>query len=140
GVTFMLEDRAGRDPEYLAENTTKFLAAARQRPAFPPRFTTLTPSVPQLFAEVDRDKALKQGINLASVYQTLQAFLGGAFVNYFNRFGRVWQAYVQAEGDFRTRAENIGQFYVRNGTGEPVPLSTRVTMRQVTGAGVSVSC
>ena len=96
GVTFMLEDRAGRDPEYLAENTTKFLAAARQRPEFALLFTTLTPSVPQLFAEVDRDKALKQGINLASVYQTLQAFLGGAFVNYFNRFGRVWQTYVQA--------------------------------------------
>src|SRR2546428_181625 len=120
GVTFMLEDRAGRDPEYLAENTTKFLAAARQRPEFALLFTTLTPSVPQLFAEVDRAKPLKQGINLASVYQTLQAFLGGAFVNYFNRFGRVWQTYVQAEGDFRTRAENIGQFYVRNGTGEPV--------------------
>ena len=138
GVTFMLEDRAGRDPEFLAENTTKFLAAARQRPEFALLFTTLLPSVPQLFAEVDRDKALKQGINLASVYETLQAFLGGAFVNYFNRFGRVWQTYVQAEGDFRTRAENIGQFYVRNGTGEPVPLSTLVTMRQVNGPEFTV--
>jgi hydrophobic/amphiphilic exporter-1 (mainly G- bacteria), HAE1 family len=138
GVTFMLEDRAGRDPEFLAEKTTKFLAAARQRPEFALLFTTLLPSVPQLFAEVDRDKALKQGINLAAVYQTLQAFLGGAFVNYFNRFGRVWQTYVQAEGDFRTRAENIGQFYVRNGTGEPVPLSTLVTMRQVNGPEFTV--
>jgi multidrug efflux pump len=138
GVTFMLEDRAGRDPEFLAENTGKFLAAARQRPEFALLFTTLLPSVPQLFAEVDRDKALKQGINLASVYQTLQAFLGGAFVNYFNRFGRVWQTYVQAEGDFRTRAENIGQFYVRNGNGEPVPLSTLVTMRQVNGPEFTV--
>ena len=115
-----------------------FLAAARQRPEFALLFTTLLPSVPQLFAEVDRDKALKQGINLASVYQTLQAFLGGAFVNYFNRFGRVWQTYVQAEGDFRTRAENIGQFYVRNGNGEPVPLSTLVTMRQVNGPEFTV--
>jgi len=138
GVTFMLEDRAGRDPEFLAENTAKFLAAARQRPEFALLFTTLLPSVPQLFAEVDRDKALKQGINLASVYQTLQAFLGGAFVNYFNRFGRVWQTYVQAEGDFRTRAENIGQFYVRDGNGEPVPLSTLVTMRQVNGPEFTV--
>ncbi len=138
GVTLMLEDRAGRDPAFLAENTAKFLAAARQRPEFALLFTTLLPSVPQLFAEVDRDKALKQGINLASVYQTLQAFLGGAFVNYFNQFGRVWQVYVQAEGDFRTRAENIGQFYVRNGTGEPVPLSTLVTMRQVNGPEFTV--
>jgi hydrophobic/amphiphilic exporter-1 (mainly G- bacteria), HAE1 family len=133
GVTFMLEDRAGRDPAFLAENTAKFLAAARQRPEFALLFTTLLPSVPQLFAEVDRDKVLKQGINLSSVYQTLQAFLGGAFVNYFNQFGRVWQVYVQAEGDFRTRAENIGQFYVRNSTGQAVPLSTLVTMKQVNG-------
>ncbi len=138
GVTFMLEDRAGRDPAFLAENTTKFLAAARQRPEFALLFTTLLPSVPQLFAEVDRDKVLKQGINLSSVYQTLQAFLGGAFVNYFNQFGRVWQVYVQAEGDFRTRAENIGQFYVRNSTGQAVPLSTLVTMRQVNGPEFTV--
>ena len=99
GVTFMLQDRAGRDPAFLAENTATFLEAARQRPEFALLFTTLLPSVPQLFADVDRDKVLKQGIDLASVYQTLQAFMGGAFVNYFNRFGRVWQVYVQAEGD-----------------------------------------
>src|SRR6266540_6396630 len=102
GVTFMLEDRAGRDPAFLAANTATFLAAARQRPEFALLFTTLLPSVPQLFAEVDRDKVLKQGINLASVYQTLQAFMGSTFVNYFNQFGRVWQVYVQAEGAYRT--------------------------------------
>jgi hydrophobic/amphiphilic exporter-1 (mainly G- bacteria), HAE1 family len=133
GVTFMLEDRAGRDPAFLAENTAKFLAAARQRPEFALLFTTLLPSVPQLFAEVDRDKVLKQGINLSSVYQTLQAFMGGAFVNYFNRFGRVWQVYVEAEGAYRTRAENVGQFYVRNATGQAVPLSTLVTMKDSYG-------
>src|SRR5205814_7712455 len=104
GVTFILEDRSGKDPAFLAENTDKFLAAARKRPEFARLFTTLLPSVPQFFAEVDRDKALKQGINLSSVYQALQAFLGGAFVNYFNQYGRVWQVYVQAEGEFRTHA------------------------------------
>ena len=133
GVTFMLEDRAGKDAAFLAENTRKFLEAARKRPEFALLFTTLLPSVPQLFADVDRDKVLKQGINLASVYQTLQAFLGGTFVNYFNRFGRVWQVYVQAEGDFRTTAENVGQFYVRNAAGQRVPLSTLVAMREVNG-------
>src|SRR5256712_31167 len=133
GVTFMLEDRAGRDPAFLAENTGKFLAAARKRPEFARLFTTLLPSAPQFFAEVDRDEVLKQGITLASVYQALQAFLGGAFVNYFNQYGRVWQVYVQAEGEFRTRAENVGQFYVRNAAGQPVPLSTLVRMREVNG-------
>ncbi len=133
GVTFMLEDRVGKDVAFLAENTTRVLEAARKRPEFALLFTTLLPSVPQLFAEVDRDKVLKQGINLASVYQTLQAFMGGSFVNYFNRFGRVWQVYVQAEGEFRTRAENVGQFYVRNGAGQPVPLSALVTMKAING-------
>jgi len=133
GVTFMLEDRAGKDVAFLAENTMKFLEAVRKRPEFALVFTTLLPSVPQLFAEVDRDKVLRQGINIASVYQTLQAFMGGTFVNYFNRFGRVWQVYVQAEGEFRTRAENVGQFYVRNATEQPVPLSTLVTMKAVNG-------
>jgi HAE1 family hydrophobic/amphiphilic exporter-1 len=133
GVTFMLEDRGGHDPAYLAENTATFLAAARQRPEFARLFTTLLPSAPQFFAEVDRDKVLKQGITLASVYQALQAFLGGAFVNYFNQYGRVWQVYVQAEGEFRTKAENVGQFYVRNAAGHPVPLSTLVRMRQING-------
>ncbi len=133
GVTFILEDRAGKDSAFLAEQTDKFLAAARKRPEFARLFTTLLPSVPQFFAEVDRDKVLKQGIALTSVYQALQAFLGGAFVNYFNQYGRVWQVYVQAEGEFRTQADNVGRFYVRNGTGQPVPLSTLVRMREVNG-------
>src|SRR5712691_3153815 len=133
GVTFMLEDRSGKDPAFLAEQTEKFLAAARKRPEFARLFTTLLPSVPQFFAEVDRDKVLKQGISLTSVYQALQAFLGGAFVNYFNQYGRVWQVYVQAEGQFRTQADNVGRFYVRNAAGHPVPLSTLVRMREVNG-------
>jgi len=133
GVTFMLEDRAGRDPQFLAQNTAKFLAAARQRPEFALLFTTLLPSVPQLFADVDRDKVLKQGINLASVYQTLQVFMGSALVNYFNQFGRVWQVYVQAEGDFRTRPDTVAQFYVRNANHQAVPLSSLVTMKPANG-------
>src|SRR5262249_6004870 len=133
GVTFILEDRAGRDPAFLAENTAAFLAAARKRPEFARLFTTLLPSAPQFFAEVDRDKVLKQGISLSSVYQALQAFLGGAFVNYFNQYGRVWQVYVQAEGEFRTRAENVGRFYVRNAADHAVPLSTLVSMKEVNG-------
>jgi len=133
GVTFILEDRTGRDPGFLAEQTNAFLAAARKRPEFARLFTTLLPSAPQIFAEVDQDKVLKQGISLSSVYQALQAFLGGAFVNYFNQFGRVWQVYVEAEGEFRTKAENVGQFYVRNASGQTVPLSTLVTMKPVNG-------
>jgi HAE1 family hydrophobic/amphiphilic exporter-1 len=133
GATFMLEDRSGQGVEFLAQNTERFLQAARQRPEFALLTTTFIPTVPQVFAEVDRDKVLKQGVDLRSVYQTLQAFMGGLFVNYFNRFGRVWQVYVQAEGDFRTQAENVGLFRVRNGDGDTVPLSTMVTMKTTSG-------
>ena len=76
--------------------------------------TTFLPSVPQQFVKVDRDKVLKQGVPINDVYRTIQAFMGGLFINYFNRFGRQWQVYVEAEGDYRTNAENVGQFYVRN--------------------------
>src|SRR5439155_23039361 len=101
GVTFMLEDRSGQGIEFLAQNTDRFLQAARKRPEFASLTTTVIPSVPQVLGEVDRDKVLEQGVDLKSLYQTLQGFMGGLFVNYFNRFGRVWQVYVQAEGEFR---------------------------------------
>ena len=133
GVTFVLEDRAGNDVEFLAKNTKAFMAAARERPEIGSINTTFIPSVPQVFVRVDRDKVLKQGVNLGDVYQTVQAFMGGVMVNYFNRFGRVWQVYVQADGEFRTRAENVGQFYVRNGDGDMVPLSALVSMETIYG-------
>jgi HAE1 family hydrophobic/amphiphilic exporter-1 len=133
GVTFVLEDRVGKDVEFLAENTRVFMEAAKKRPEFFLVMTTLLPSVPQLFADVDRDKVLRQGVSLGDVYQTLQVFLGGYFVNYFNRFGRVWPVYLQAEGDARTRAEEIGRFSVRNAAGAPVPLSSLVTIRSAHG-------
>jgi len=133
GVTFMLEDRAGGSVEFLAEQTERFLEAARQRPEIATATTTFVADVPQLFARVDRDKALKQGVRIQDVYQTLQAFMGGAFVNYFNRFGRTWQVYVQAEGEFRTRADHVGQFRVLNGDGDSVPLSALVQMEPIVG-------
>src|SRR6266508_220916 len=138
GATFMLEDRSGQDIEFLAQNTDRFLQAARQRPEFASLTTTFIPAAPQVFADVDRDKVLKQGVDLGSVYQTLQAFMGGVFVNYFNRFGRVWQVYVQAEGEFRTEADNVGQFRVRNSDGQAVPLSTLVKMQTTYGPEFTV--
>jgi HAE1 family hydrophobic/amphiphilic exporter-1 len=128
GVSFVLQDRSGQDVAFLAEQTKRFMDAARERPEIGSLNTTLLAAVPQVYARVDRDKTLKQGVALESVYETLQAFMGGVFVNYFNRFGRVWQVYVQAEGDFRTQAENVGQFYVLNSENQQVPLSTLVTM------------
>jgi HAE1 family hydrophobic/amphiphilic exporter-1 len=124
GVTFVLEDRADRGVQYLADNVDTFLAAARDRPELGRVTTTLLPNVPQMYIEVDRDKALKQGVTLNDVYNTLQTFLGGSFINYFSRFGRQWQVYIQADDTFRSNANQIGQFYIRNANNEPVPLSS----------------
>ncbi|MCC7183836.1 MAG: efflux RND transporter permease subunit [Rhodocyclaceae bacterium] len=133
GVTFMLQDRAGRDVAFLAENLERFLAAIRLRPEIATASSTFLPSVPQVLIDVDRDRVLTQGVDLTEVSQTLQTFMGGYFVNYFNRFGRQWQVFVQAEGDFRTKAENVGLFHVRNAEGEMVPLNTLTTVRPSSG-------
>ena len=133
GFTFMLEDRVGKDSQFLSDNLAKFLAAARKRPELASVYTTALPIVPQVYVDVDRPKVVSQGVQLSDVYKTLQTFMGGLLVNYFNRFGRQWQVYVQAEGDFRTRAENLGQFYVTNDAGQPVPLSTLTAIKPSTG-------
>jgi len=133
GVTFILEDRAGKDINFLWENTQKFLAAAQKRPELSRVTTTFVPTVPQIFVKVDRDKVLKQGVDISEVYRVLQAFMGGYFVNYFNRFGRQWQVYVQAEGEYRVNAAQLGQFYVRNKNGDAVPLSALTSLEQRSG-------
>jgi HAE1 family hydrophobic/amphiphilic exporter-1 len=124
GFTFVLEDRAGKDVQFLADNVQKFMAAAAKRPEIAPGIvSTFLPSVPQEYLVVDRQKALKQGVALSDVYRTIQAYMGGLFVNYFNRFGRQWQVYVEAEGEYRNNLDNVSQFYVRNAQGDMVPLS-----------------
>ena len=133
GFTFVLEDRAGNDVQFLANNLNTFLTAARKRPEIASLSTTFLPSVPQQFVDVDRDKVLKLGVPLNDVYRTIQAFMGGSFINYFNRFGRQWQVYVEAEGEYRAKIENVGQFYVRNNKGENVPLSALTTIKPRSG-------
>jgi HAE1 family hydrophobic/amphiphilic exporter-1 len=123
GFYFILEDRLGRDPDFLTTNLDTFMAAAAKRPELTGLSTTYLPSVPQIFINVDRDKVLKQGVDIGEVYKTLQTFLGGYFVNYFNRFGRQWQVYVEAEDKYRSSVDNLGLFYVRNRMGQSVPLS-----------------
>ncbi|MGA8556815.1 MAG: efflux RND transporter permease subunit [Candidatus Acidiferrales bacterium] len=123
GVTFVLQDRAGKDVQFLTDNLNKFLAAARKRPELATVSTTFIPSVPQEFINVDRSKVLKQGVALTDVYNTIQAYMGGLFVNYYNDFGRTWQVYVEAEAPYRATTDYLGQFYVRNGQGQTVPLS-----------------
>jgi HAE1 family hydrophobic/amphiphilic exporter-1 len=133
GFTFLLEDRSGSDIQFLAKNLSAFLEAARKRPEIGSINTTFLPAVPQKFIEVDRDKVLKQGVNLTDVYRTIQAFMGGYFINYFNRFGRQWQVYIEAEAQDRADVNNVGRFYVLNNKGASVPLSTLTTINSRVG-------
>ncbi len=133
GVTFMLEDRSGGDLSLLTRNVNIFTQAARKRPELVGIATSYLPDVPQDYIDVDRAKVERQGVNIGDVYQTLQTFMGGYLVNYFNRFGRQWQVYVEAEGAYRTRAENMGQFYVANNRGTMVPLAAVTNVKSISG-------
>jgi HAE1 family hydrophobic/amphiphilic exporter-1 len=134
GVSLVLEDRSGgSDPQFLTQNVYKFLGALKGRREIAAAIPTYYPAVPQLYVDVDREKVAQQQVNIADVYTTMQAFLGGSLVNYFNRFGRQWQTYVEAEGDTRTNIDNIGQFYVTAANGNRVPLSAVTTVRRTTG-------
>src|SRR5690606_13326655 len=133
GFTFILEDRSGGDPEEFTANVSTFMKAIRQRKELSGVSSSYLPDIPQLYVNVDREKASRQGVDIASIYNTLQTFMGGSLVNYFNRFGRQWQVYVAAEGEYRMRAEDVSQFYVRNSAGDMVPLSAFADISSRTG-------
>jgi HAE1 family hydrophobic/amphiphilic exporter-1 len=134
GVTFVLEDRSGSGIEFLGKQTQLFMAEARKRPELSGVMTTALFGVPQVGVKVDNAKAMTEQIQLSNLYETVQTFMGGSLVNFFNRFGLQWQVYVQADGDFRTNAENLGKFYVRNAANQMVPLSTLTSVYPRSGA------
>src|SRR4030095_2911784 len=135
GFSLWLQDRSGGSVEFLDQNLQAFLAAARKRPELAGVMSQFSADVPQIYADVDRDKALKQGVAVADVYQTLQAYLGGLYLNQFNRFGRQWRVLLQSEGDERQSDQHIRKYYVRNNAGDMVPLSSLVSMRSISGPG-----
>jgi HAE1 family hydrophobic/amphiphilic exporter-1 len=133
GIDFFIQDRAGNDVDYLWQNTQKFLAAAKSRKELGQMNLLFNPGVPQIYAAVDKDKVFKLGVSIKDVYTALQTLLGGYYVNQFNRFGRVWKVFVEAEPQYRADATQVGQFYVRNNSGGMVPLSTLVDMQRIFG-------
>jgi HAE1 family hydrophobic/amphiphilic exporter-1 len=118
---------------FIATNTQKFMDAARKRPELTNLFTTALWDVPQIKLEVDEAQAMIQGVSLNEAYQTVQTFLGGYFVNYFNRFGLQWQVYIQADGEYRTDVENLGLFYITNINKDPVPVSSFIKVKESFG-------
>lgn len=133
GFSLFLQDRSGGDVAFLQSNLAKFVQACQKRPELTGVTSPFRASVPQVFADVNRDKVLKQGLAVGDVYQTMQAFMGSLYVNQFNRFGRQWKVYLQAEAADRTRAEDIKGFFVRNDDGDMVPLSSVTETSKIFG-------
>jgi HAE1 family hydrophobic/amphiphilic exporter-1 len=133
GFSFWLQDRSGGTVDFLDQNLQKFLAACRKRPELAGVASQFSAAVPQVYADVDRDKVLKQGAAVGDVYQTMQAYLGGLLVNQFNRFGRQWRVFLQAEGEERLTDQDLGKYYVRNNDGNMVRLSSVVATKWING-------
>jgi HAE1 family hydrophobic/amphiphilic exporter-1 len=133
GFSMMLQDRGGNTPQYLSANADKFMAEARKRPEIGSIRTTFRSGSPQIKLDIDRDKAEKLDVPISSISTTIGAFLGGNYVNDFNRFGRQYRVYIQAEPEYRVRPENMQQFNVRSKGGALVPLTTLVSYKNVSG-------
>jgi HAE1 family hydrophobic/amphiphilic exporter-1 len=133
GFSMMLQDRGGNKPEYLEQNARAFIQAAQKRPEIRGITTLYRASVPQLFAAVDEDKAQAAGVSVGDINATLGAFLGGSYVNDFNRFGRLYKVYLQADAQYRDNADDIRSYYVRNKNGEMVSLGTLVDTSPTNG-------
>jgi len=139
GFNFLLQDRSGTmSVADLGEQARAFLEAARKRPELANLFTSFDPTYPQVKVELDREKARKLGIPINEVFQAMSSVLGGTYVNDFNRFGRLYRVYVQADSDYRRKPENIGEIYVRSKTtNDMVPLSTMMKVTTVPGTEIT---
>ena len=133
GFSIMLQDRGGNSADYLAANAMKFIQAANQREEITNAFTTFQASVPQRYMNIDKEKALKMGISLNDLYTTVGAFMGGAYVNDFTRFGRLYKTYIQAEHEYRVSEKDINSFFIKNKNGEMIPLATLTTIEPISG-------
>lgn len=133
GYSIMIQDRVGNSPEYLAENTMRFIQAANERPEIASAFTPFQAAVPQRYLDIDREKALKLGVPLGELYSTIGAFMGGSYVNDFTKFGRLYKTYIQAMPEYRVDESKLSSFFIKNNNDEMVPLSTLVNVRKVSG-------
>jgi len=133
GVDVFIQDRAGKTVDYLWGNAQRFMAELRKRPEIAAIATTFAPALPQLFARVDEDRVFKLGVPIRDLYGTLQTLLGGYYVNQFNRFGRVWRVFLEAEPQYRMDPADLALFYVRNQNGGMLPLSTLVSLEKSSG-------
>lgn len=133
GFKLMIEDRGDGGLEALQKQTDNIVQKGNGNPKLAGMFTVYKANSPQLFVDVDRKECLSQGVALADVFGTLQAYLGSRYVNDFNRFDRTWQVVVQADRQFRNEIEDVKRLGVRNNQGRMVPLGTLASVREISG-------
>jgi multidrug efflux pump len=133
GFSYVLQDTGGSGPAALARVLRGLLVAANQDPKLSRVFSTFAPATPSVYLDIDRDKAQVLKVDLSSIFQTLQASLGGYYVNDLNLFGRTWQVQVQAEAQDRSSIDDIYRINVRNADGEMIPLRSLVEVRPIIG-------
>jgi HAE1 family hydrophobic/amphiphilic exporter-1 len=133
GFSIMIQDKGGNDANYLASNTMKFIQAVNEREEIERAFSSFQANVPQRFMDIDKEKALKMGVKLNDLYTTVGAFMGGAYVNDFTRFGRLYKTYIQAEPEYRADESQISNFFLKNSSDQMVPLATLATIRPISG-------
>ena len=133
GFKLQIEDRSGQGYAALDEATKAFMAKAAKAPELAGLFSSFQVNVPQLYADIDRIKARQLGVAVTDVFETMQIYLGSLYVNDFNRFGRTYSVRVQADAQFRARADDVGQLKVRSKSGEMVPLAALLKVQASAG-------
>ena len=133
GFEYQLLDKGDRTPQELYQEAQKMIGEANKNPAFQMVYTSFTADLPQLLIKVDEDKALAQGVDISEIYSALSGYFGKSYVNDFNKYGRVYRVYLQADDEFREKPSDINKIYVKNKLGTMVPLSSVVTINNIVG-------
>ena len=133
GFEYQLLDKGDRTPQELYQEAQKMIGEANKNPAFQMVYTSFTADLPQLLIKVDEDKALAQGVDISEIYSALSGYFGKSYVNDFNKYGRVYRVYLQADDEFREKPSDINKIYVKNKLGTMVPLSSVVTISNIVG-------
>ena len=133
GFTIMIQDKGGNTPQYLAQYTDKFIGEARKRPEIASINTLYQADIPQKAIRINNEKVLKAGVSLQDLHEKISAYLGGSYVNNFNRFGRMYQTYIQAASEYRLTQSDLDLFYITNNRGESLPIASFITVKDTTG-------
>lgn len=133
GFEYQLLDKGNRTPQELYDEAMKLIQAANKNPAFSMVYTSYTANLPQLLLDVDASKAMAQDVDVSEVYNALAGYFGKSYVNDFNKYGRVYRVYLQADANYREKPADIEKIFVKNKYGKMVPLSSVVKISNIVG-------